>query len=98
MAGVIQSTLQALHLTSTPQAPPPPTPELVAELKAEYTKYDQGHVFAFWDELSDTEKRVLFDQLNGFQPARISVWGTHPFSLAVGNGGNLYLDGLLTLL
>ncbi|KAF8427390.1 UDP-N-acetylglucosamine pyrophosphorylase [Tirmania nivea] len=69
MAGVIESTLQALHLNSTPQAP---TLEQVAELRAEYKKYDQDHVFAFWDELTDAGKTALFGQLSGFKPARIS--------------------------
>lgn len=73
MSGAIQSTLQALHLTSAPTA------GQVAELKAEYKKYDQDHVFAFWDELSDAEKVALFGQLSGFKPARISVWET-PFT------------------
>ena len=92
MAGVIQGTLQALHLTSTPQAPQAPTPEQVAELRAEYKKYDQDHVFAFWGELSDTEKRALFDQLSGFKPTRISVWETPftPPSPTVGKKGGVY--------
>ncbi|KAF8474297.1 UDP-N-acetylglucosamine pyrophosphorylase [Kalaharituber pfeilii] len=49
-----------------------PSAEVVAELKAEYAKYGQEHVFAFWDQLSDQEKAALYEQLSGFKPARIS--------------------------
>lgn len=84
MAGVLQSALSALHLTS-PQTKPPvqaPNQEEVLALKAEYKKYDQDHVFAFWDELNDEEKAALFGQLKGFKPARISVCNiTLPFCL-----------------
>ena len=74
MSGVIKSALETLHITTpTERRPQLPSPEEVLALKAEYQKYKQEHVFAFWDELSDVEKAALFKQLSGFKPARISV-------------------------
>lgn len=74
MAGAIKSALETLHITApTERRPQAPNPEDVLALKAEYQKYGQEHVFAFWDEIGDAEKALLFEQLSGFKPARISV-------------------------
>ncbi|KAI5811434.1 nucleotide-diphospho-sugar transferase [Peziza echinospora] len=74
MAGVIKSTLEALHITSPAPARTlaPPSDAEAAALKADYEKHGQGHVFAFWKDLNDEEKAQLYNQLNGFKPARIA--------------------------
>ena len=74
MTGIIKSAMEALHITAPAERRPQvPNPDEVLALKAEYQKYGQEHVFAFWDEISDLEKAALFEQLSGFKPARISV-------------------------
>ncbi|KAI0203533.1 nucleotide-diphospho-sugar transferase [Astrocystis sublimbata] len=47
----------------------------VAALKAKFESAGQGHVFTFYDSLSDTEKETLFNQLQKIDPARINkLW------------------------
>jgi UDP-N-acetylglucosamine/UDP-N-acetylgalactosamine diphosphorylase len=47
-------------------------PENVAALKAEYTSAGQGHVFNFWDSLSEGEKESLFHQLDDIKPHEVN--------------------------
>ncbi|KAI1827836.1 nucleotide-diphospho-sugar transferase [Xylaria intraflava] len=47
----------------------------VAALKAKFESAEQGHVFAFYDSLSDTEKETFFNQLQKIDPVRINkLW------------------------
>ncbi|KAI2472568.1 nucleotide-diphospho-sugar transferase [Annulohypoxylon bovei var. microspora] len=43
----------------------------VQSLKAQYEKADQGHVFTYFDSLSETEQQALFEQLRKIDPARV---------------------------
>ncbi|KAL3472447.1 nucleotide-diphospho-sugar transferase [Aspergillus californicus] len=49
-----------------------PSAEEVQELKQKYEKTGQSQVFAFFDDLSQTEKNQLFHQLSKFDPSRIN--------------------------
>ena len=51
----------------------PPHQNDVARLQARYDAFNQGHVFHFWDQLSDAEKAALYAQLEKFDPERVSV-------------------------
>jgi len=44
----------------------------VAALKAEYESANQGHVFKFWDELSQEEKVTFFEQLSNITPSEVN--------------------------
>ncbi|RYP86812.1 hypothetical protein DL769_000657 [Monosporascus sp. CRB-8-3] len=48
------------------------TPENVDKLKAKFEKADQGHVFTFYDELSQSEKEAFFNQLLKIDPDRVN--------------------------
>lgn len=50
-----------------------PSPEAVNELKQKFAEVGQEHVFAFFDDLTVTEKAALFQQLSKMDPKRISV-------------------------
>ncbi|KAI0599847.1 nucleotide-diphospho-sugar transferase [Biscogniauxia sp. FL1348] len=54
-------------------APPEFTPENVAAQKAQYESAGQGHVFTFYDSLSESEKKELFHQLQKIDPARVNA-------------------------
>ena len=45
----------------------------VKQLKERFEAVGQGHVFTFYDELSEDEKARLTQQLGGMDPKRISV-------------------------
>ncbi|ROT39553.1 UDP-N-acetylglucosamine pyrophosphorylase [Sodiomyces alkalinus F11] len=62
----------ALHIGSKPEPLSQPTAEQVADLKAKYTAAGQDHVFTFYDSLSPEEQASLYNQLLGFDPARIN--------------------------
>ncbi|KAI1128784.1 nucleotide-diphospho-sugar transferase [Nemania abortiva] len=47
----------------------------VAALKAKFESAGQGHVFTFYDSLTDSEKETFFQQLQKIDPARINkLW------------------------
>lgn len=50
-----------------------PSPEAVNELKQKFAEVGQEHVFAFFDDLTVTEKAALFQQLSKMDPKRISI-------------------------
>ncbi|KAL2864901.1 UDP-N-acetylglucosamine diphosphorylase [Aspergillus lucknowensis] len=52
--------------------PREPSAGEIQELRDKYEKSDQSQVFAFFDELSQTEKTRLFHQLSNFDPIRIN--------------------------
>ena len=79
MAAAIQSTMNGIlgkvGLVGDKTAGAPskePSAEDVKALQEKYEKGGQGHVFAFYDELSVPDKAALFDQLSGFDPYRIN--------------------------
>lgn len=43
----------------------------VQNLKASYEKAGQGHVFTYYDSLSETEQKAFFEQLQKIDPARV---------------------------
>ena len=75
MAGVVNSLLEKLNLTSaTNEAPAKePSAEDAQQLREKYEKAGQDHVFAFYDELSTAERAGLYDQLLSIDPNRINV-------------------------
>lgn len=62
----------ALHIGSKPSSAPQPSDEQLTDLKKKYTDAGQDHVFTFYDSLSKDEQATLFQQLSGFDPARIN--------------------------
>ncbi|KAH7368614.1 UDP-N-acetylglucosamine pyrophosphorylase [Plectosphaerella cucumerina] len=63
----------ALNIGSKPAAAPPqPSEQQVADLKKKYADADQDHVFTFYDSLPAADQAALFQQLSGFDPARIN--------------------------
>lgn len=69
----INSMMEALHLKGNNAAhTKEPSEEELKHLKKQYEDNGQGHVFAFYDELSATEKASLFQQLSDFNPGRIN--------------------------
>ncbi|KAI5467325.1 nucleotide-diphospho-sugar transferase [Mariannaea sp. PMI_226] len=53
-------------------APVKPSAETLSQLKEKYEQANQGHVFTFYDSLSSEEQGALYEQLSGFDPARIN--------------------------
>jgi UDP-N-acetylglucosamine/UDP-N-acetylgalactosamine diphosphorylase len=53
-------------------APKPFTPENVEAQKARYAKASQGQVHTFYDSLTESEQKVLYQQLEGFDPEYIN--------------------------
>jgi len=51
----------------------PPNDADVKALRLSFETVGQGHVFSFWDDLSDSEKASFFAQLSKFEPERIAV-------------------------
>ncbi|KAH6900280.1 nucleotide-diphospho-sugar transferase [Thelonectria olida] len=49
-----------------------PSSETLAQLKEKYEQAGQGQVFTFYDSLSSDERGALYEQLSGFDPARIN--------------------------
>lgn len=80
MASTVRDTvntlLDKLHLSSndnTTAVPPrEPTKEELDTLRQKFNEANQGHVFAFYDSLSGSEKGVLYDQLSAIDPHRIN--------------------------
>ncbi len=71
----VQNVLQKLHVSgSSERAAPPkePTQDELAVLREKYEKAKQEQVFAFYDELSSTEKATIYQQLAGIDPEHIN--------------------------
>ncbi|KAH7001602.1 nucleotide-diphospho-sugar transferase [Ilyonectria destructans] len=49
-----------------------PSAESLAQLKEKYAQAGQDHVFTFYDSLPTAERAALYQQLSGFDPARIN--------------------------
>ncbi|KAL9620887.1 MAG: hypothetical protein Q9160_004669 [Pyrenula sp. 1 TL-2023] len=78
MASAIKDTvnnlLDKLHISSGDDQPPvtEPSEQEVKELRENYEKAEQGHVFTFYDSLSVPEKASLFQQLRNFNVERVN--------------------------
>ena len=48
------------------------TPDNVNKLKSQFEGAGQGHVFTFYDELSESEKEAFFNQLLKIDPVRVN--------------------------
>lgn len=69
----VESVFNKLSLDDSEPEVRAPSPEAVKELKEKFEEVDQGHVFAFFDDLTVVEKAALFKQLSNMNPKRISV-------------------------
>ncbi|KAE8145068.1 nucleotide-diphospho-sugar transferase [Aspergillus avenaceus] len=72
MAAAIKETVSNLIHGHSENALRQPSPEEFQQLQQKYTEAGQGHVFAFVEQLNQTEKTQLFHQLNNFDPVRIN--------------------------
>lgn len=74
MAATFNNLLDRLHLTSKEEGVPAtePTQEELKELRDNYAKAGQDHVFTFYDDLSTSEKAGLFERLKSFDPQYIN--------------------------
>jgi UDP-N-acetylglucosamine/UDP-N-acetylgalactosamine diphosphorylase len=72
MASAIKDKVQSL-LGKSADAPKEPAADELKNTREQYDAAGQGHVFAFWDQLSSTQKAALYAQLSGFDPAHISA-------------------------
>jgi UDP-N-acetylglucosamine/UDP-N-acetylgalactosamine diphosphorylase len=77
MAAAVKETmnnlLEKLNLTKEESAPvKEPSAEELKSLREKYEKGGQEQVFAFYDDLKAPEKVQLYQQLAGFDPARIN--------------------------
>lgn len=68
----VKSVIESVVGKKEPELAPPSEQE-VAALKEAYEKHGQGHVFTFYDSLTDSEKSSLISQLRTFKPERITV-------------------------
>ncbi|CEL06756.1 Putative Nucleotide-diphospho-sugar transferase [Aspergillus calidoustus] len=71
MAAAIKNLVDKFQGHSEP-ALREPSAEEVQELKQKYEQSGQSQVFAFFHDLSQTEKAQLFHQLSNFDPTRIN--------------------------
>src|ERR1700712_5544714 len=75
MAAALKETVHnLLHSTSSSAksaAPKEPSPADLEKTREKYEKFEQGHVFTFWDDLDSAQKGSLYAQLDGFDPEYI---------------------------
>lgn len=71
MAAAIKNLVDKFQGHSEP-ALREPSAEEVQELKQKYEQTGQSQVFAFYDQLSQTEQTQLFHQASNFDPTRIN--------------------------
>ncbi|KAJ5806905.1 hypothetical protein N7474_010497 [Penicillium riverlandense] len=78
MAAIKETVSQLIEKFQGPaeDAPREPSAEELQTLQKQYSDAGQGHVFAFFDELSPVEKSRLFHQLATFNPTRINELAT----------------------
>ena len=72
MAALLEKIQASFKSDKNGASPKVPSEEEVQDLKERYKKAGQDHVFAFYDDLSTPEKATLYEQLSGFDPARIT--------------------------
>ena len=71
----MNTIMERLHLSSKEEegvSAKEPKGEDLKELQERYDKADQGHVFAFYDELDVEDRAALFDQLSTIDPDHIN--------------------------
>jgi UDP-N-acetylglucosamine/UDP-N-acetylgalactosamine diphosphorylase len=70
----IKSKLAQMGLGKKEEAPmtQPPDAEAVSQLRKAYNEAGQGHVFQFWDALSDARRAELYEQANLIDPSRLN--------------------------
>ncbi|KAL7270284.1 UDP-N-acetylglucosamine pyrophosphorylase [Rhizina undulata] len=69
MASAISNALNKLSLSSVDK----PNAQLIENLKAGFEAVGQGHIFAFYESLSEVEQSAFFEQVKGMDPKRIAV-------------------------
>jgi UDP-N-acetylglucosamine/UDP-N-acetylgalactosamine diphosphorylase len=73
MAAAVKDLVQGLLPGHTKSAPAKePSKEQLKDLQEKYKKAGQGQVFAFYDTLDVAGKASIYQQLSGFDPARIN--------------------------
>jgi UDP-N-acetylglucosamine/UDP-N-acetylgalactosamine diphosphorylase len=72
MASAIKDKVQSI-LGKPADAPKEPGADELKSTRDQYDAAGQGHVFAFWDQLTSAQKGALYAQLSGFDPAHISA-------------------------
>ncbi|TPX19071.1 uncharacterized protein E0L32_011232 [Thyridium curvatum] len=71
-----------------------PSAERLQELKDKYAKAGQEQVFTFYDALPTEQKAQLFEQLSGFDPARINEITDKALNPPKAEGGETVLEPL----
>ncbi|MCJ1436219.1 UDP-N-acetylglucosamine pyrophosphorylase [Xylographa pallens] len=72
----MNTIMERLHLSSKDEDGVPvkkPEDEDLKKLQEQYNKANQGHVFAFYDELDVKDKAALFSQLSAIDPDHINA-------------------------
>lgn len=74
MKDTVNNLLEKLNLTTKPESAPltEPSEQELKVLRDSYAKEGQEHVFAFYDELSISEKRSLYETLSAINPKRLN--------------------------
>ena len=73
MSGVLNTLLEKLHLSKSSGDPPKePDAQDLSQLREQYTKAKQDHVFHYYDGLSVAEKADLFEQLVKIDPEHVN--------------------------
>lgn len=74
MTSVIEATLEKLNLRAPTEEPlVHPSPGQVSELRENYARNAQEHVFTFWGDLKPEEQAQLYHQLASIDPARVTA-------------------------
>lgn len=70
----VNNLLEKLKLTAKPEGAPPtePSEQELKVLRDSYAKEGQEHVLAFYDELSISEKRSLYERLSAINPEHLN--------------------------
>ena len=71
----VNDLLEKLSVSAKEQKAPvrEPLPEELETLRKSYEIANQGHVFAFYDELDTEAKASLYEQLSSIDPIRINI-------------------------
>ena len=69
MAGMLNTVLDKLHLSSDKSDPPKePDADEVKSLRVKFEEAKQDHVFHYWDSLDTAGRASLFPQLQKIDP------------------------------
>ena len=73
MSGVVNNLLEKLHLSKSSEEPPKePDPEDIKQLREQFAKAEQDHVFHYYDDLPVAEKAQLYEQLLKLDPRHVN--------------------------